>query len=421
MATKAIPMDVRMLIATWPGDSPRGAVTRFCAQHGLSRSQFYELRRRSAVEPLEVTLQPRSRAPHRSPQAISAELEDAAVRVRKQLLDDGWDGGPLSVQTELRRLGLPAPSRSTLARIFVRRGLVTPTPSKRPRSSYRRFEYDLPNECWQLDATEWALRDRSLATIFQVLDDRSRRLLAQHATTGETSAGAMTVTCTALASCGVPQRFLTDNGAALNPSRRGRTGRLTRHLLALGVTVISSRPHHPQTCGKNERVHQTLKRWLSARPRATDLHDLQRQLDEFADLYNNRRPHQALDGHTPDQTWHALPTATAPTPPGTPPAATAPTRPPLTATRHTVTTRGRVNLRNCTIHLGQEHARHDVLALHDSEQLDIFTADGTHIRSVTLVPGRTHYASGRPRGGNPNKRNTPAVTPPPDCPGSRET
>jgi putative transposase len=400
MAKRAVTVDVRLLIATWPSGNPRGAVVRFCEANGLSRSRFYELREVAREHPddLGQILAERSRRPRSSPQATALEVEDLAVRVRKQLQDDGWDYGPISVAHEMQRLGVTPPSRATLARIFTRRGLVVPSPQKRPRSSWRRFVFLAPNACWQIDATEWTLLDGTTAAIFQILDDHSRRLLASLAASGETSEAAVQVVSLAIKRFGVPVLFLSDNGPAFNPSRRGQTGKLVVLLQSLGCKPITARPFHPQTCGKNERVHSTLKRWLEVRPRAATLTELQAQLDEFDLYYNTRRPHQALDGHTPEHAWNATPTAAAPTPPNTDEHPTS-ARAPLTATQPMATGNGKVWIGNKSIHLGYEHIGHRVLVLRDGDHIDVFTSTGVHIRSLQLEAGRNHYASGRPRGG----------------------
>ena len=410
-------MDVRLLIASWPQHSPRGAVSKFCLDNAISRSQFYALRHRApaAGEDLTTVLMPRSRAPGRHPNATSLEIEDLAIRVRKQLADDGWDHGPVTVSAHLHRLGITPPSTATLARIFRRRGLVVPAPNKRPRASWRRFTFPNPNACWQLDATSWHLLDGTEVAIFQVLDDHSRRLLASLAASGETSDAALQVTQIALQRFGIPQLVLTDNGAAFNPTRRGRHGQLETALRALGVKPITSRPYHPQTNGKNERVHATLKRWLRARPRAASLTELQSQLDAFDEYYNQHRPHQALNGQTPLQAWEATPLAPPPQPPADPDALPpAPTTPTMTVTQPHTDRNGKIWVANYSIHLGWEHIGTHVLALRDGEHIDIFTTNGTHIRSLTLEPGRNHYPSGRHRGPRnlPRSTNTTPPTPP---------
>ena len=113
-----------------------------------------------------------------------------------------------------------------------------------------------PNACWQLDATEYVLAGGRKCVIFQLIDDHSRYAVASHAATGETSRDAIRVVRKAIRAHGVPQRLLTDNGVALNPSRRGILGQLVAYVSRLGVEPITGKPYKPTTQGKNERFHQ---------------------------------------------------------------------------------------------------------------------------------------------------------------------
>ena len=119
----------------------------------------------------------------------------------------------------------------------------------------------------------------------------------------------------AVAAHGVPQRLLSDNGAALNPSRRGQLGQLVVHVMSLGVEPITGKPYKPTTQGKNERFHQTLFRYLDKQPLAASLAELQAQVDTFDLIYNTERPHQGLPGRvTPQTAWEATPKTEAPRP-----------------------------------------------------------------------------------------------------------
>ncbi|GAA3534623.1 hypothetical protein GCM10022263_23320 [Nocardioides daeguensis] len=112
---------------------------------------------------------------------------------------------------------------------------------------------------------------------------------------------------------GVPQRLLSDNGLALNPSRRGVVGQLVDHVARLGVEAITGKPYKPTTQGKNERFHQTLFRYLDKQPLAASLAELQAQVDTFDNIYNTQRPHQGLPGRvTPAAAWAATPKADPP-------------------------------------------------------------------------------------------------------------
>ena len=193
MADRVVGMDVRAMVVAWPAEAPHGAVARFCREHGVSRSWFYELRARAASEEALSALQPRPRLLAPMPHATPVEVEELAVRIRKELADGGLDHGPVTVRWHLQRLGVAAPAASTLARIFVRHGMVVAQPRKRPHAATRRFQAGAVHECWQLDAFDWELADGTVVSVLQVLDDRSRFLLACLAAPGETSQAAIEV------------------------------------------------------------------------------------------------------------------------------------------------------------------------------------------------------------------------------------
>jgi putative transposase len=405
MADRVVGVDVRMMIVNWPQDAPRGAVARFCARYGISRSRFYEIRARVAVEGPVAALQPRPRhKPGRHAQAISEQVEELAVLIRKELADQGWDHGPLSVRHRLKELAVAAPAASTLARVFTRRGMVTAQPQKRPKTAYRRFEFAAVHECWQLDAFQWHLADATQCVIFQLLDDKSRFMIASHATRTESAAGAIAVTTLGIERFQVPRLLLTDNGMAFNRTRLGHRTQLVALLEPLGCKPITGKPAHPQTQGKDERVHQTLQRWLRAHPTPTTLTELETLLTQFDHHYNHHRPHQALHMHTPAHTLRNGPTATPPQP----------ARPTTPRTTHHVTARQRLVGANgtirlnatTTINLGTPHATTHVTVISTGHTIDVFDTHGTHIHAFTLTPGRTYYGNGQPPGRTP-KPNRP--------------
>lgn len=389
-------MDVRLQVINWPDQAPRGAVARLCRELGISRSWFYELRKRARTEPALSALQPRARVmpiPH--PQAVPLAVEELAVRIRKELAEDGWDHGARTVREKLRGLGVLAPAASTLHRIFLRHGMVTPQPQKRPRSAHRRFEAAMVNEMWQGDAYQWPLADGTICAVFNVLDDCSRSLCS-HAAPGETAEAAIEAVDAAIERFqAVPCLFLSDNGSAFNTTRRGGPGRLVEHLGSLGCTAITGRPAHPQTQGKDERVHQTQQRWLRAHPPAETVEDLQQLLERFDEHYNHHRPHQALDMLTPAQARAQRPHAAPPQPPApTTPAAS----PPLRARARKVSTNGNLCIGKITIRMGVEFTNQPVTVLTSSHQISIFNSPrGQLIRTITLEPGKRYYSNGRPR------------------------
>ena len=402
---------VRLAIARWPDDAPRGAVSTFCAEHGISRKSFYVLRRRVVVDGPAAVLEPRSRRPRSSPSRLSGQVKDQAVQVRAALEASGLDHGPISVHDKMAAMGLPqVPSTASLARIFREAGVARVEPKKKPRSAWRRFVYPAPNACWQLDGTEYVLSGGRTCVILQLIDDHSRYAVASHVAWGETSEAAIAVFDKAVAAHGVPQRLLSDNGVALNPSRRGYLGQLVARVSSLGVEAITGKPDKPTTQGKNERFHQTLFRYLDKQPLADTLTELQAQVDAFDHLYNTERPHQGLPGRTtPLTAWQATEKAEAPRPKPDPPFLTrpaAPRRPPAppktvpdgTIVRR-LTSQGTFRVDKVTYLVGGQHGYHHVLINIDGDTITVVDRDGEILAEHTRpAPGVTYVGNGRPPG-----------------------
>ena len=362
-------------------------MTTFCAEHGIARKTFYAIRKRVREEGPAAALEPRSRRPRSSPTRIGEDVKQQAVDVRAALERSGLDHGPISVHEKLKAMGMPAPSEASLARIFREKGVARFEPRKKPRAAYRRFVYPAPNACWQLDATEYVLTGGRRCVIFQLVDDHSRLEVASHVAPGETAEAALAVMVKGIAARGVPQRLLTDNGAALNPTRRGWEGTLVAYVASLGVEAITGRPYRPTTQGKNERLHQTLFRWLDKQPLADSIDELQAQVDAFDLIYNTERPHQALPGRmNPQQAWDATPVAEPPRPRPDRPHAERPGPPaPTSWIRHgvhgdeqrTVHARGYVKLLGIRFKIGAAHAGATVHVTWDPLSVLFFDTAGT--------------------------------------------
>ncbi len=386
---------VRLAIVQWPPDAPRGAVTTFCLEHDISRESFYAIRKRALVDGPAAALEPRSRRPNRSPAQLTGDIVEQAVGVRAALERSGLDHGPISVHEKMRALGMVAPSTASLSRIFRDVGVAKVEPKKKPRASYRRFVYPAPNACWQLDGTEYVLTGGRKCVIFQLIDDHSRLAVASHVAWGETSAGAIAVVSKGIAVHGVPQRLLSDNGAALNPSRRGVLGQLVAYVTALGVEPITGKPYKPTTQGKNERFHQTLFRFLDKQLLASSLEELQEQVDRFDQIYNTERPHQALPGRiTPQQAWEATPVVAPPRP--TP----RPSQPLPDGVRMTrIRDNGTVFRRGTRFHVSRTLAGNLAYLVETETSLLVFDDQGTLlIEHAWPAPGTKYVGSSRPRG-----------------------
>jgi transposase InsO family protein len=284
------------------------SVTTAAAEYGISRGHLHRLLRRYREGGLD-DLGPRSRRPHTSPQGTAAEVRGRIVALRTELSARGLDAGPATIAWHLAHEGLPAPSTSTIRRILHAAGLVVPEPRKRPRSSWIRFEAAVPNELWQSDFTHWRLADGTEVEILNWLDDHSRYLLACTAfrrVAGDDVVAAFTAAGDAH---GWPAATLTDNGSVYTSRFTGGRNGFEYLLAYLGIRQKNGAPGHPQTQGKIERFHQTLKRWLGRQPAARTLAELQAQLDVFRLVYNEQRPHRAIGRRTPGEAYRATPRA----------------------------------------------------------------------------------------------------------------
>ena len=242
-------MSVRRLIVEV--DTSVLNVAEFCRVHGVSTWFFYDLRRRYAVEG-DAVLVPRSRAPRRVANKTSPAVEDLIVAKRKELADAGLDAGPGSIWFHLRQIdGLP--SEATIWRILKARGFVTANPAKAPKRSGRRFTAARANECWGLDDTSWGLADEAPVKILNIIDDHSRVLVASTALVSCTGEASLSVMADAATVLGWPERILSDNARAFRNV-------LTDALADLGIGASHTRPRQPQSNGKVERFHQTLKK-----------------------------------------------------------------------------------------------------------------------------------------------------------------
>jgi len=360
------------------------SVAELAARHDVHRSWLYKLLARYRAEG-EAGLLPRSRRPRRSPAAMAPSLAEEIVAMRQNLLDQGLDAGALTIHWHLARRHGAVPSTSSIWRVLRRRGLVTPQPRKRPRSSFIRFEAELPNECWQSDMTHWALTGGRGAEVVNFIDDHSRLCLASIALAVTTAVDVGQIFQQARASYGTPAAVLTDNGCIFTAEHRGGKVVLETELERLGVRHKHSRPYHPQTCGKVERFHQTLKKYLRKQPAAGSLEALQRQLDRFARYYNEQRPHRALGRLTPREVYDAKVKAR--------PSAKVETH--FRIRHDKVDRHGKLSLRydSRLLHIGVG-ARHKglpvVMLIADRDVRVVSAADGELLRHLTLDPSRNY-------------------------------
>lgn len=268
-------------------------VSAVCKRHGISRETFYVYRRRFHTEGIDG-LEPRSRQPVNQPQRMPAAIEERVCRMRKE--HPKW--GARRIRAELRRKGINPPAISSIHRALVRNNLVALRPS-RPRPATQRFERTSPNDLWQIDFSCLFLADDRKVWEMDILDDHARFLLALRVADGPTGAAAWECFEWAVARYGLPAQVLSDNGTCFTGRLMGTRVEFERRLGVMGVKLINSRPYHPQTLGKLERFHRTLKEWLDEHPRPHTTEELQVLLDEFRVHYNEDRPHQGIDDALP--------------------------------------------------------------------------------------------------------------------------
>jgi transposase InsO family protein len=370
-------------------------VAEVAATYDVARSWVYDLVARWRAEG-DVAFEPRSRRPHSSPRATPSSTVERILQVHDELVLHGLDAGADTIVWHLAQRHQLEVSPATVYRILRRRGLTKVEPSKRPRSSYIRFQADLPNECWQADFTHWHLADRSEVEILCWIDDHSRTAIsvtAHRRVTGDIVVAEFT---NALHAHGVPASTLTDNGMVFTTRLSGGRGGRNRfeHLLdSLGIIQKNSRPNHPTTCGKVERFHQTLKKWLAAHPAPATIGELQTLLDAFVAAYNQQRPHRSLAGRTPSAAYQARPKA-APTG-----AHQAHYR-----VRHDKVNQGNVSLRVAGVlhHIGLGRTLDGtpvIMLIHDLDVRVIHATTGEIIRQLTIDPDRRYHASGAAIGG----------------------
>ncbi len=360
--------------------------------YGVSRQWVQELCRRYQAEG-QAGLIPRSRRPRTNARRVPIGIEDAIVALRKELDDRGLDAGAHTIAYHLSRRGLDPPSVATIWRILTRRGFVTPQPQKRPKAAAIRFCAEMPNERWQEDITHWKLASGTDVEILNAIDDHSRFLVGSDALVVFKAADVVASFHTAASAHGFPASLLTDNGAVFTAAPRGGRCALELECDRLGIKDINSRPYHPQTCGKVERFHQTLKRYLARQDPVGSVCELQAQLDTFRAYYNEVRPHRAIGRRPPAEAYAARPKDHP--------------RGPVIETTYRVRkdridTGGAVSLRHDSkllhIKVGRRYAKTRVLMLVAGLDVRIVTEDGELIRELTIDPTKTYQGLGDAKG-----------------------
>lgn len=277
----------------------RTPVAEACRRFGISRQTGHLWLKRYDADP-GADLVELSRRPHLSPARTDPGIEAAVLGVRDA---DHW--GARKIHAVLRRRGLGVPSVRTVHEILIRHGRVSP-PRTAPAAPLR-FERSTPNELWQIDFMQGIEVARSRYDQLTVVDDHSRYLLAMPLVVDRTMATAWGLLWDLFGEVGLPGCILCDNGFATNHRTPRTISWFEARLLRLGIHAAHGRPYHPQTQGKVERLHRTIRDEFIPFARRDTVTHYQRDQRRWSATYNTRRPHESLADEPPLSRWTPSP------------------------------------------------------------------------------------------------------------------
>jgi len=272
-----------------------------CRRFGISAEAGYKWLRRWQAG--DEQLAERSRRPHASPSRSSAALEARVLAARNA--HPAW--GARKLRRWLADRGVAVPAASTVHEILRRHDRIAPMGPSTDRARLR-FERPEPNDLWQMDFKGWILlAGGQRCHPLTIVDDHSRFSACLKACADQQSQTVQAQLAASFRRYGLPEAIFVDNGSPWGDASGERWTRLGVWLLKLGVDLIYSRPYHPQSRGKNERFHRSLKAEVFAQRRFRTLQEAQRAFDAWRDIYNFERPHEALNLATPASRWRPSP------------------------------------------------------------------------------------------------------------------
>lgn len=278
------------------------SIRELCRRFSVSPKTAYKWMHRYRREGRDG-LENRSRRPRGSPNRTQAEMERAVLRVRDR--HPAWGGR--KIHARLSAQGYTGvPSASTITAVLKRHGRIDPAESVK-HSAFQRFEYPSPNALWQMDFKgHFALR-RGRCHPLTILDDHSRFAVGLEACGDERTQTVQERLTRIFQRDGLPERILSDNGPPWGSCCMSQYTELSVWLIRLDICLIHGRPRHPETQGKDERFHRTLKAEVIGDRPWGHLMDCQREFDRWRDVYNLQRPHQALDMAVPASRYGCSP------------------------------------------------------------------------------------------------------------------
>lgn len=279
--------------------SPGANKRELCRRFGITRSKGYKWLGRYRSEGV-AGLADHSRRPHRSPRQTAQAVEAEVLRVRAES-NNAWGGRKIARVLE-RDGAQSVPAASTITQILRRHGKLEQRAQEHP-GRYQRFEREQPNELWQMDFKGDFAMARGRCHPLTIVDDHSRYALGIEACGTQQDQSTRDRLVTVFRRYGLPDAILMDNGSPWGDSGGGRFTAFSVWLLRLGVRVTHGRPYHPQTQGKDERFHRTLKAEVLHDRQFVTLAECQQAFDAWRHRYNHVRPHQALALATPSERY----------------------------------------------------------------------------------------------------------------------
>lgn len=278
--------------------SGKEAMAVLCREFGVSRTTGYRWRRRFEQAGSVTAVVERSRRPEQSPGQTAREKEDRVVTLRQE---HGW--GAKKLEVLLREEGTPL-TVITINRILKRRGLVRKKDSHAP--ALQRFERSQPNQLWQMDGKgEYRGKDGTCYPL-SILDDHSRYVVGLYSLRAFRAEQVYPCIVRTFERYGVPEEMLMDRGSIWWGTKNGYgLTWLSVRLIEQGIRLHYGRVHHPQTQGKVERFHRTLNEAIRYRGKPEQWAQWAEALEEFRQVYNEQRPHEALQMQRPAERYRA--------------------------------------------------------------------------------------------------------------------
>lgn len=272
-------------------------IADLCRRYGVSRKTGYKWLNRYS-EGGEDLLCDQSRRPHQSNKKVLPVVVEKIINIREK--HPCW--GARKIRAVLQRTETSLPAVSTVHKLLKQRGYVAQ--EKSAPHAWKRFEHEAPNRLWQMDFKGHFAYEKGRCHPLTVLDDHSRFSVVLQACTDEKGDTIKPILINTFRRYGLPERINVDNG---NPwgslFEHARYSTFSLWLIRLGIKVSYSRPHHPQTNGKDERFHRTLKAELLRAHYFRDMAHIQHYFNEWRDVYNLERPHEGIGMQVPAERY----------------------------------------------------------------------------------------------------------------------